>query len=243
MRIKIIILGLLLAQVVAGQVINMGAGVSDVRNTYVYPDTINFDSIRIGNATDYTVIDDKGIRMYGGATQWDDLTISALSLAGGVQAPSLRAIIGGIASQAFNFQTANDIVYGVAQLSHSWVYADSIEVHFHCMIEASPSAGDTVVVDFEYTWADINETVTGSDTIQVKIPVAGWTAKQHKLVEVGWLNGADKTLSSNIAFRIERRRDLASDTYDSANNWWHLWDIDFHYKKNKLGSNDEASDP
>ena len=209
----------------------------------VLRDSGNFNELRIGTATDYVAIDENGLRLFGGATQWDDITLSALSLAGGVQAPSLRAALGGIASQAFNFQTANDIVYGLVQLSHGWVYADSTQAHFHCFIETTPSAGDTVVIDFEYSWADLSEVFPTTDTIRVKIPVATWTAKQHKLVEIGWLQGATKTLSSNIIFRIERRRDLGSDTYDSTNNWWHLLDVDFHVKLNKLGSNNESSDP
>ena len=188
-----------------------------------------------------TITGNEGLLLSGDATQWDDLTVSALSLAGGVQAPTLRTVTGGILGQGFNFQTANDIMYGLVQLPHAWVYDDSVEVHFHCMIETTPAAGDTVVMDFEYSWADIGDVFPTSDTIQTKIPVASWTAKQHKLVEIGWLDGADKTLSSNIVFRIERRRDLSSDTYDSANNWWILLDVDFHLRKDKLGSNNETS--
>ena len=45
MRIRIVILGLLLVQAMAGQVINMGAGVSQVY--YSYPDTINSDTMSI----------------------------------------------------------------------------------------------------------------------------------------------------------------------------------------------------
>lgn len=196
-------------------------------------DTAVFDNV--------TLTGNSSIFLSGDATQWDDVTVSALSLAGGVQAPTLRTVTGGILGQGFNFQTANDIVYGLVQLPHGWLYGDSIEVHYHCSIEATPSAGDTVVVDFEYSWADIGEVFPTSDTIQVKMPVASWTAKQHKLVEIGWLDGTGKTLSSNIIFRIERRRDLDSDTYDSANNWWILHDIDFHIRKSRIGSNNETS--
>ena len=143
--------------------------------------------------------------------------------------------------QAFNYQTANDIVYGQVQFPHAWIYNDSIEVHFHCAIEATSSASDVVVVDFEYSWSDIGDVFPTSDTIQTNIDVSGWTAKQHKLVEVGWIRGTGLTLSSVLMFRIERRRDLASDTYDSANQWWHLLDVDFHIRKNKGGSNNETS--
>lgn len=202
----------------------------------------NMIEVTVGDNDNYTIIDTNGIRMYGDATQWTDMTISALSLAGGVQAPSIRAVLGGIGSLAFNFNVANDIAYGVIQMPHGWIYDDSIEVHIHCFIETTPSAGDTVVIDFEYTFVDIDEVIPTTDTIQVEIPVAAWTAKQHKMIQIGWLQGADKTMSANIPFRIERRRDLDSDTYDAANNWFHLMDLDVHYRVDKFGSNEEDND-
>jgi hypothetical protein len=205
-------------------------------------DILNPDSIHIGGKVNYVTIDSvNGVRYHGATKVWDDLTISALALASGVQAPTNRAIIGGILQQAFNFQTANDIVYGQIQFPHKWVYDDSVEVHLHCAVEAAPGAGDTVVVDFEYAWVDINDVITVSDTIQKKIVVAAWTAKQHKRVDLGWLQGTDLGLSSILIFRVERRRDLTSDSYDSANNWWHLFDVDIHYLIDKDGSNNQTS--
>lgn len=228
---RLLIILLFICSLGYGQAINLDNDKSPV-----------LDSVTIGNSTNgITLGEVSGIKLYGNATQWDDVTVSALSLAGGVQAPTLRALIGGINQQAFNYQTANDIVYGQVQFPHAWMYDDSIEIHYHCAIETTPSAGDTVVVDFEYSWADISDVFPTSDTIQSKIPVAAWTAKQHKLVEVGKIPGTGLTLSSVLIFRIERRRDLGSDTYDSSNNWWYLADIDFHIRKDKFGSNNETS--
>lgn len=177
------------------------------------------------------------------STFWDDMIVSALSLAGGVQAPSLRTIKGGIQGLGFNYQTATDIVYGTCQFSHSRKPETDIEAHFHYTIEAAPSAGDTVVIEFEYIWQDIGDAMpAASDTILCKIPVSDKTAGTHYLYDIGTISGTGMDgLSSILNFRVSRLYNNASDTYDNSNAFWILYDVDFHYEIGKPGSRDELN--
>jgi hypothetical protein len=189
-----------------------------------------------GNAVN---IDTSGhMTFVGDAVFWDDVTVSAMTLAPGVQAPSLRTFKGGISAYAYNFQTANDIQYGVAQIPHGYFEGEDIEPHLHIALEDAPAAGDTVVFALEYTWADMGEVYPAVDTLEVKIPVSSWNALEHHYVDMGTISGSGKAISSLVNFRLERLQNSASDTYD---DWVFLMDIDFHVPFSSLGSNTETS--
>lgn len=174
-------------------------------------------------------------------TYWLDATVSAYSLASGVQAPSLRTIKGAIEGIGFNYQTANDIVHGQVQFNHNYKLGTDIECHLHWLVDDAPAGGnDTVVIMFVYSWADINEAFPTADTTITEIVIDGKTAFTHYLTEiVDPITGSGGDgLSSSLVFTLHRLQDDASDTFP---DWWILLDVDFHYEIDTPGSQDELS--
>jgi hypothetical protein len=174
-------------------------------------------------------------------TYWDDMIVSGLTLAPGVNAPSLRTLKSGIKQMGYAPSSQNDISYGQAQFSHRMKTGTDIEAHIHYTIEEAAEAGDTVVVSLEYTWADIGEAFPTTDTLIVEIPVAAKTAGVHYLQDLGTITGAGgDNVSSIIAFTFTRLQDDVSDTYNGTNEYFILLDIDFHYEIDSPGSRSET---
>lgn len=174
-----------------------------------------------------------------GDTYWKDATVSAYSLAGGVQAPTLQVITGAISGLGFSYQTANDIAYGQAQLNHDYKLGTDIEAHVHWTIDQAPAGGnDTIAIAFEYSWADIGEAFPTSTVDTTLIVVNSSTQGYHYLTELDDAISAagGDGLSSVIIFRIERLQNYSKDTYPS---WWILLDVDFHHQVDSPGSDDE----
>ena len=174
-------------------------------------------------------------------TYWRDATTSATALAPGVNAPSQRAIVGGINGMGYAPSTQNDISYGQVQLNHDYKFDTDIHAHIHFMIEEAGEGGDTAVFALEYSWADIDETFPTSDTLTILIPCAAITAKQHKLVEFGDITGSGGNfVSSSIIFRLERLQDSPHDTYDGANEYVIVLNVDYHFEIDAPGSRQET---
>lgn len=197
----------------------------------------------IGDGTNYVRLDTvSGLTLGGTATVWRDMSISGSALGIGAAAPSLRTFSGGIKLYAYNYQTQNDESYGNIQMQHDYKLQTDLSAHCHVSIEAAPSAGDTIVLWFEYTIADINENFTTTDTMTVKVPVATWTTNKHYYVDLGDITGSSITgVSAMINFRFMRKNDDPSDTYDNSNAFMFLHALDLHYQADALGSKYETT--
>ena len=207
----------------------------DVNNDAIFNEDVNFGNSVYGSVD--TMFFNAQIRYED--TFWDDVTVSSTALGDGANAPSKRTFLGGIPGYAYNFQTADDESWGIAQLKHSYKPGTDIKAHVHVAIETTPSAGDSLYLMFEYTIASINSTFATTDTFYVQQNVSSWVAKRHYVIDLGTISGVGITESAVIDFRFLRLQSNLKDTYDSANNWMFLKDIDFHFEMNKPGSNNE----
>jgi len=172
-------------------------------------------------------------------TFWDDALASGLSLKGGATAPTLRTFKGTIQQIAFQDATQNDEAFGQVQFSHRMKLSTDIDPHLHLALEDAPAAGDTVVFEIEYSWADLNEAYPNTTTQTILIPVSAWAALTHKYVDLTDLTGdGGDNVSSILTFRITRMQSSVHDTYD---DWVFLLAIDFHYEVDSPGSRGETS--
>ena len=186
-------------------------------------------------------IDTSNFELSGNIIQWDDLTASSLSFAGGVNSPTVREVNSqGVFSACYNYQTANDISYVSLQMSHGYCDGTMVSPHIHYYVEAAGSAGDTVVLKITGNWTNIGDTINASNTTveTIKIPIAPLKANYIYIYDLPMLTGTGKTFSSQFLYTIERLQNNASDTYD---NWFCILDFDIHYKVCHFGTNQEYS--
>lgn len=200
----------------------------------------NYTDFAISSAGDLTITPSGGGIVYGD-TFWKDAMVSGLALHAGVQAPTLTQIgASTIYGLGFNHQTANDIAYGSVQFNHDMKLGTDVGAHCHWTINNSPATGsDTVVLQLEYAWADIDEAIPSSTTVTIKIPTYRASGGgYHRMTELvsGISGSGGDGLSSILFFRIERMQNSSSDTYAG---WFILESVDFHYQVDSPGSEQE----
>lgn len=206
-------------------------------------------SLKIGDVDggNYAEIQTNGeIRLYGEATQWDDLRVPVLSTKlGGSKEPTFSKVFdNGAASQGvFTYlfdDTIEQELYFMVQLPHNWKQGSNIEAHVHWFPTVNGAAGQDVCWGLEYTWANIggvfgNTTIIHGDTNHLAETLV---ANKQYLTELGNINSTGKTFSSMIICRVFRDATGALGTDDYPNDAA-LLEIDFHYQIDSLGSDEE----
>lgn len=173
-------------------------------------------------------------------TYWLDASTSAMALAPGGAAPSLRTFVGAIKQYGYAPSGTNDSQYGQAQINHDYKLGTDLHSHFHWSLETAPAAGDTIVFSLEYSWADLDEAFPATTTDTIKVGLDGLAAKYHYISEIGTLTGAGgDNVSSSVVFYITRLASHPSDTYDGVNDYVFVLDVDFHKEINSPGSRGE----
>lgn len=206
-------------------------------------------SLKIGDIDggNYAEIQTNGeLRLYGTATQWDDLRVPVLSTkAGGSKEPYFSKVFDngagsqGVFSYLFDASTEEEL-YFMVQLPRNWKQGSDIEAHVHWLPTVNGAAGQDVCWGLEYTWANIgsvfgNTTIIYGDTNHLAETLV---ADKHYITELGRIDATDKTFSSMIICRILRDATGAGGTDDYPNDAA-LLEIDFHYQIDSLGSDEE----
>jgi hypothetical protein len=163
-------------------------------------------------------------------TQWDDMTIPlVLGKTTGVNVPSFDTFIDG--TMAYSF-IADDKIYVIQQMSHSYKLNSTIYQHVH-MTPSSTNTGN-VTICVEYTKADIGQpfpnTVTSCGTKYMN-----GTNYNHELNMAGNI-GNFTGLSGIINARIYRNATTIGSAYPDK---VFILTYDLHYEKDGFGSNEE----
>ena len=201
------------------------------------------NDMTIGTTKDSITVDTvKGLRLWGGATVWEDLRIDALTTPGGASEPVLTDNFRGVSGmfqRLWQGSTQDDRIFFNIQMPHQWKEGGGFEIHIHTFPWTTPAATDTAVWELSYDWQNINGTFGAGSTVIVKQPLNGVAQWQHKLVELVNLNSVavGKTLSSVITCRLRRLANSnASDNYTGGMGVLY---IDGHYEIDSMGSSQE----
>lgn len=177
-----------------------------VGKTSTLVDNYLFRSITIGDTSSgkaYIKIDStNGLRMYNGATSWEDLRVS----------PTELKSVGVVDKPDFNFVTLTlDFPQGdsseaagyVYQLPHSWREGTSVEFHLHVEHDTT----GTPVFALQYQWVNTNAVIPATWT---RITSTGFVytrtsgQKIHNMIEFPAISGVGKTISSIFKVKIYR---------------------------------------
>ena len=175
-------------------------------------------------------------RLYGTATQWDDLLPSSVSVGPGASAPSFTAYNGNL--RAYEFIGTTTVIKELQmqwQLSHSWLEGSAVEPHLHLYVPNNASGG---VIKFycEYTWVNVDGVEGATTTISGTLTIGANAGNLHKILKFSSVAGTSKTLSSVLSARIYRDPADAADTF-AASVW--LKSADLHRQIDSLGSREE----
>lgn len=203
----------------------------------------------VGNITsgNYLSIDEAGqVRLYGDATQYDDLRIAAdATKLGGSKDPNFEKIFDngsgsqGVFSYAFDASTEQEVYFSI-QLPHSWKQETDILPHVHWIAKINGAAGQKVGWGFEYTWANVAGVFGSTNIIYADANILNEDiiANKHYITAFSALSGTDKTFSSMLLCRLFRDAG-STNTTDNYPNDAILLEIDFHYQVDSFGSNQE----
>jgi len=170
---------------------------------------------------------------------WDDLRIPVtVTKTGGSKKPGFVKIgdngagSQGVFTYAFDFNTEEEL-YFVAQMPHSWKLGTDLDIHVHW--GGSDASVANVVWGLEYSAATIGGNL-GTTTIITTTGTTSGVASDNQytdftpVITTGW------ELSQLILCRIFRDATNAADTYNADA---YLYEIDFHYKQDSIGSQEE----
>ena len=209
----------------------------------------NATTKKIGDVTggNYAAFSANGeLRLYGEATQWTDLRVSANSTKkGGSKEPTFTKILDngegsqGVFAEAFS-ATVEEELYFEVQMPHGWKVGSDIEAHVHWLPNVAATVTDKVSWGLEYTWSNLDDAFGNTTIIYGDTVALGSTAvaNSHCLTELGDIDATGKTLSNMMMCRVFRDATGTGGT-DDYGSLASLLEIDFHYQIDALGSNSE----
>ncbi len=207
-----------------------------------------FSSAYFGNYAqgNYTEFDTKGqLRSHGDATQYDDIRIATTSTTrGGSNDPDFtRSFRNGSSQGVFTWYfspTTEEELYFTVQLPHNWEQGTDIYPHVHWFVKSNGGVGQDVCWGLEYTWANVGDSFSTTNIIYGDVNHLGedLISDIHYITELGTLSGVGKQFSSMIICRIFRDA-TGTGGIDDYNADAGLLEIDFHYKIDSLGSDEE----
>lgn len=173
-------------------------------------------------------------------TVYDDYVtpISPATFRGASNNPTLTKLFddgaGSTGIWAYVFVNGDEVLVTV-QLPHRWKEGTTIYPHIHFMCTSDVDPADNFGIEFEYTWADINEDFPANTTLTTTdISTGVNTDDMHQFANIpaAGINGAGHTISSVLLCRIKRVAAIADDYADGVA----ILDFDVHYEINTMGS-------
>jgi hypothetical protein len=189
-----------------------------------------------GDTNNFSIGSNGRMILHGHATGWEDLIVPVTATkTGGSKDPTFsRFLDNGAGSQgvfAYQFSsTEEQELYFSTHMPHSYKPGTSIIPHVHWG-ESTPSIGG-VVWGLEYTWTNTGQKFPATQLITVTVTTDGLTADNH-LTPLPTINGAGKNVGSIINGRVYRDATNLSDDYNAST---FLFNIDFHFLQNSVGT-------
>lgn len=162
---------------------------------------------------------------------WEDLRFPAQGInprGGGTADPDIDTTDGMLLFD----DARQEVIAGVAQMPHSWAEGSAVHAHIH-WIPTDETAGN-VVWKFDYEVFGNGTGPTGTYT-EVPVTLAADGYSIDEMVEID-MTGAQ--VSYMILWRLSRMGADAADTYAEDVK---LYELDFHYLIDSLGSEEEYS--
>jgi hypothetical protein len=172
-------------------------------------------------------------------TNWTDLRFPITSTkVGGTKDPTFTKVgDNGAGSQGvftYSFsQNQEQELYFVAQMPHSWLIGTDLDCHVHW--GASDAGAGGVVWGLEYVAAAIDGDLS-TTTIVTNAATASGTAKQNQYFDLAMIDTTGWELSQLFLCRVFRDVADGADDYGSGA---FLYEIDFHFQQDSLGSQEE----
>jgi len=177
-------------------------------------------------------------------TNWDDMRIPVYSTkVGGSKEPGWGQLKDdgsgsqGVFTYLFDDSTEEELYFAV-QMPHSWKFGTDISPHVHWTPTVNGGAGEVVSWGMEYTLSDIGGVYGNTSIIYTyeTIPGGDLVADTHYLSEFPHIDmsGID-SVSAMLICRVFRDATGAGGTDDYGDDAA-LFEIDFHYQIDSLGS-------
>jgi len=172
---------------------------------------------------------------------WDDIRVPITSTKlGGSKDPHFIVFktdgsgSQGVFAYAFD-KTSEEELYFTVQLPHDYELGTDLHPHVHWGVKASVPGSTTVRWGLEYTIANIDD-VFGNTTIIYTTATDPVTQFAHIVTEFN--DDVSGTAIDNVSTMLLCRifRDIANDNFDDDA---FLFEIDFHYQRDDLGSTSE----
>jgi hypothetical protein len=207
----------------------------DLKKLYTqFSSLISFNSVQIGDSSNYVSIDSSGtLRLNGEATVWDDLRNPVTTTKLGSN--SLPHFDETNVGYLFPKNDAAEILYGVCQFPHSYKLGSRVYPHVHWVQGMSSKANYYI----DYKWINLVGSTTGSFTTYAMLSTEyAWASNTtfHQLSTntAGILGTGITSVSSIFLFKLYRNdNDYAGDAL--------TYEFDIHYEMDSLGSNTEYS--
>lgn len=188
----------------------------------------------IGGATDYIKFEADGTLVFNGAaTVWDDVVVSGQTVRTGADAPTWKALSGGIYGWAFQPATVNDQVFFSIQLPHGYKEGTDVKMHIHIVAPTNPAVSSVTKWGLEYVIAGINGTYSGT-TVYGTCTIGTSDAMKNLLLSFTDISGVGLGISSVLICRLFRAATDSADTYDSYDVF--LASADAHVEMDTVGS-------
>ncbi len=165
--------------------------------------------------------------------RWDDLRfpVQAINPPGGASDPDVEATTGALLFAA----AGTELVYGVAQMPHSWAEGTAVYPHVHW--QKTTSASGNVLWRFEYEIVNNGATAamdygTQSD-VTTPVTPDNDTANEVLISTFGSVDMTDCNISCLMLWKLSRIGGDASDTYGADAR---LLEFDIHYRTDSFGS-------
>jgi len=189
-----------------------------------------------GTTTDYGQLDANGIRLFGAATQYNDIDFPLIIKTIGVGAPTLATISGNVKGYTYAVNDGLDI--DSTELNHAAKSGSTLsKFHVHIVTNGLDATDRYVRFNFEYLHANFGAVMAGTTVgaIDLLIP-ANTPDRTHLIFDIG-----DYT-NLNAGSQIIGRFSRVAATGTAPTNAPFVLKFQLHSEFDKLGTNNITSD-
>lgn len=178
-------------------------------------------------------------RLYRNNSYWDDLRFPAQGInpASAVDPPSVdnddpASVATAVPGTLLFAGNVDNMIAGVAQLPHTWREGTAIYPHIHWAL----TAGSAAAVTWELRIRLLGDLGAASGswaimTLDASKAVSSALANVHQITAWAPIDMAGKKVSTMVAWALYRRGST-----DANNDLVRLYELDFHYQVNSMGS-------